>query len=123
VAINAVLMLHWHVTAPLPSAAYLFFCCAAGRSSTGVVAINAVLMPESSQVLLWSRVHMDLSRDNYEPGVISSDGVPEVSAVYDTTTGEYTVKRMRLTPFCTGNSHMADGRVLAAGGDDFAGDR
>jgi hypothetical protein len=79
-------------------------------------------MPESSQVLLWSRVHMDMSRNNYEPRVVSSDGVPEVSAVYDTTTGEYTVKRMRLTPFCTGNSHLADGRVLAAGGDDFAGD-
>jgi hypothetical protein len=43
--------------------------------------------------------------------------------VYDTTTGEYFVKPMRVTPFCTGNSHMADGRVLAAGGDDFAGDR
>jgi hypothetical protein len=28
------------------------------------VAINAVLVPESSQVLIWSRVHMDLSRDN-----------------------------------------------------------
>jgi hypothetical protein len=95
----------------------------AGRSSTGVVAINAVLLPESSQVLIWSRVHMDLSRDNYEPGVISSDGVPEVTAVYDPTNGEYSVKRMRLTPFCTGNSHLADGRVFAAGGDDFAGDR
>ncbi|KAF6245560.1 hypothetical protein COO60DRAFT_1655315 [Scenedesmus sp. NREL 46B-D3] len=95
----------------------------AGRSSTGVVAINAVLLPNSSQVLFWSRVHMDLSRDNYEPGVVSSDGVPEVSVVYDPTNGEYSVKRMRLTPFCTGNSHLADGRVLAAGGDDFAGDR
>ncbi|WIA15101.1 hypothetical protein OEZ85_001795 [Tetradesmus obliquus] len=94
----------------------------AGRSSTGVVGINAVLLPESSQVLFWARVHMDLSR-NYEPGVISSDGVPEVTSVYDPTTGEYTVKRMRLTPFCTGNSHLRDGRVLAAGGDDFAGSR
>jgi hypothetical protein len=97
--------------------------CLSGRASTGVVAINAVLMPESSQVLLWSRVHMDGSRNNYEPGVVSSGGVPEVSTVFDTTTGEYYVKPMRLTPFCTGNSHMADGRVLAAGGDDFAGDR
>ncbi|KAF6264287.1 hypothetical protein COO60DRAFT_1698359 [Scenedesmus sp. NREL 46B-D3] len=95
----------------------------AGRSSTGVVAINAVLLPNSSQVLIWSRVHMDLSRDNYEPGVVSSGGVPEVTAVFDPTNGEYSVKRMRLTPFCSGNSHLADGRVLAAGGDDFAGDR
>jgi hypothetical protein len=87
------------------------------------VAINAVLMPESSQVLIWSRVHMDMSRDNYEPRVISADGVPEVTAVFDPTNGEYYVKPMRLTPFCTGNSHLADGRVMAAGGDDFAGDR
>jgi hypothetical protein len=65
---------------------------------------------------------MDLSR-NYEPGVVSSDGVPEVTAVYDPTNGEYSVKRMRLTPFCTGNSHLRDGRVLAVGGDDFAGSR
>jgi hypothetical protein len=86
------------------------------------VAINAVLMPASSQVLIWLLVHMDGSRDNYEPGVISSDGIPEVTAVFDPTNGEYYVKRMRLTPFCTGNSHL-DGRVLAAGGDDFAGDR
>jgi hypothetical protein len=86
------------------------------------VAVNAVLLPESSQVLLWARVHMDLSR-NYEPGVVSSDGVPEVTAVYDPTNGEYSVKRMRLTPFCTGNSHLRDGRVLAVGGDDFAGSR
>jgi hypothetical protein len=66
---------------------------------------------------------MDLSRDNYEPGVISPEGVPEVAAVFDPTNGEYYVKPMRLTPFCTGNSHLADGRVFAAGGDDFAGDR
>jgi hypothetical protein len=100
------------------SACLLFF---AGRSSTGVVAINAALMPESSEMLIWSRVHMDGSRDNYEPGVISSDGAPEVTAIFNPTTGEYTVKRMRLTPFCSGNNHMADGRVLAAGGDDYAG--
>ncbi|KAF6264286.1 hypothetical protein COO60DRAFT_1660326 [Scenedesmus sp. NREL 46B-D3] len=66
---------------------------------------------------------MDYSRDNYEPGVVAADGAPEVTAVFDPTNGEYSVKRMRLTPFCTGNSHLADGRVLAAGGDDFAGDR
>ncbi|WIA15097.1 hypothetical protein OEZ85_001791 [Tetradesmus obliquus] len=94
-----------------------------GGSSTGVVAINAVLLPETSQVLIWSRVHMDLSRDNYEPGVISPDGVPEVAAVFDPTNGEYYVKPLRLTPFCTGNSHLSDGRVFMAGGDDFAGAR
>lgn len=87
------------------------------------MAINAVLLPETSQVLIWSRVHMDLSRDNYEPGVISPDGVPEVAAVFDPTNGEYYVKPLRLTPFCTGNSHLSDGRVFMAGGDDFAGAR
>jgi hypothetical protein len=92
-----------------------------GNSSTGIVAINAVLMRNSSEVLIWSRVHMDGSRDNYEPGVIASDGAPELTAIFDPTTGEYTVKRMRLTPFCSGNNHMADGRVLVAGGDDYAG--
>jgi hypothetical protein len=86
----------------------MLVCCAAGRSSTGVVAIHAALMPESSQMLIWSRVHMDFSRDNYEPGVISSDGVPEVTAVFDPTNGEYCVKHMRLTPFCTGQSHLAE---------------
>jgi hypothetical protein len=95
---------------------------AAGRASTGVVGIHAALLPESSQVLIWARLHMDRSR-NYEPGVIASDGAPEVTAVFDPTNGEYYVKQQRLTPFCTGNSHLADGRVLAAGGDDFAGDR
>ncbi|KAF8060520.1 WSC domain-containing protein [Scenedesmus sp. PABB004] len=54
----------------------------AGRSSTGVVAINAVLLPETSKVLIWARVHMDGSR-TYEPGVIAADGSPEVSAVYE----------------------------------------
>jgi hypothetical protein len=65
---------------------------------------------------------MDRSR-NYEPGVIAADGAPEVSAVFDPTNGGYYVKQQRLTPFCTGQSHLADGRVLAAGGDDHAGDR
>lgn len=59
----------------------------AGVSSTGVVSINAVLLPESYKVLVWSRVHMDGSKDNYEPGVMGADGVPEVSAVYDTVSG------------------------------------
>lgn len=60
----------------------------AGVSSTGVVAINAVLLPESDKVLMWARVHMDGSKNNYEPGVIGADGVPEVSAVYNTNKGK-----------------------------------
>lgn len=59
-----------------------------GISSTGVVAINAVLLPGSDKVLLWARLHADGS-DNYEPGVVGPDGVPEVSSVYDTNSGDH----------------------------------
>ncbi|GBF91347.1 hypothetical protein Rsub_04087, partial [Raphidocelis subcapitata] len=44
-----------------------------------------------------------------------------VSAVYDVGTGTYEVAPMRLAPFCSGQSHMADGTIMVAGGDADVG--
>jgi hypothetical protein len=49
------------------------------------------------------------------PEGMTVDGKGQVSAVYDTATGAYKVAPMELAPFCTGQSHLPDGTVLATG--------
>ncbi|KAI8465624.1 MAG: hypothetical protein J3K34DRAFT_525211 [Monoraphidium minutum] len=96
-------------------------------SNTGIVGMHAALVPRSDKaplvprsdkVVLWARRLPEGVA--YPPGM-SPDGVGEVSSVYDTNTGVYTVAPMRLAPFCTGQSHAADGTIIAAGGDADAG--
>ena len=86
--------------------------------STGILAIHSALIPNTDTLLLWDR----RIRDNtpYPPGTIGKDGNPEVSGIYDTITRKYYITYMRTTPFCSGGSHLDDGSVFVAGGDEGA---
>jgi hypothetical protein len=70
------------------------------RSSTGIVAIHATLIPETSDVLLWTRLHPD-GRGGYEPGIAPPGRVPYVGVLYSTTTGvSTTVSSLYLGNTC-----------------------
>jgi hypothetical protein len=84
--------------------------------NTGILAIHTALLPNSDSVLIWNRRHKDGTP--YQPGVIGPDGHAEVTAVFDTNTAKYVTKVMRAAPFCSGGSHLYDGSVLVAGGDE-----
>ncbi len=90
-----------------------------GRSSTGVIAIHAALMPRTDSVHVVSRPLA--RRFSYEPGIIvASDGAGELSTLYHTNNGTYTVKPIREAPFCMGAVFLSDGTLFTAGGQDAA---
>ncbi len=83
------------------------------RSSTGQVAIHAVLLPETYKILLAGR---NLPKSG--PKSIPERGVGgNVSTVYDVKTGTYVVTPNYETVFCTAHTVMSDGVVVLAGGD------
>lgn len=88
-----------------------------GRSSTGQVAIHAVLLPRSYKVLIFGRnLPKSGPKSIPEPRVGGN-----VSVVFDVSTGDYVVTPNYETLFCAGHTTMPDGQVLAAGGDPGVG--
>jgi hypothetical protein len=84
-----------------------------GRSSTGQVAIHAVLLPNSYRILIAGRnLPKSGPKSIPEPQVYGN-----VSTVYDAKRGTYVVAENYETLFCTGHSHASDGTIVAAGGD------
>ncbi|KAI8468211.1 MAG: hypothetical protein J3K34DRAFT_523112 [Monoraphidium minutum] len=82
-----------------------------GRPSTGTLAIHAIHIPTTNRVLLWGR-----QQPMYEPGMFTG-GTPEVSSLFDFSTGTYIKTPMRVAPFCSGQSHLSDGTSVIGGGD------
>jgi len=85
------------------------------RSSTGQVAIHAVLLPGpgSYRILIAGRnLPKQGPKSAPEPNVYGN-----VSTIYDAKSGTYRVSENYDTLFCTGHTHAADGTIVAAGGD------
>eukprot|EP00798_Chlamydomonas_sp_ICE-L_P029052 gene29052-32254_t len=83
-----------------------------GTSSTGIVATHCVLIPGTHKVLLFSR-QINTDRFPTEPGMATS-----VSSVYDPYAGTYVPMPMPENPFCAGHTHLRDGTIIVAGGDE-----
>ena len=89
-----------------------------GVSSTGVVAVHQVLLPNSDQVLMFGRPR---TYGPKPPGVIGKDGREEVMAIFDTNKGTYVQKPNRAAPFCGAHNHLSDGTALVVSGDTNGG--
>lgn len=81
-----------------------------GFSSTGISATHAVWAPRTSRVLVFSRVQDPAVP--YQPRMAGN-----LSAVFDTETGEYEPVYSDSPMFCAGHSHISDGRIVVMGGD------
>eukprot|EP00879_Flechtneria_rotunda_P020263 GHRR01021311.1.p1 GENE.GHRR01021311.1~~GHRR01021311.1.p1 ORF type:complete len:215 (+),score=33.30 GHRR01021311.1:423-1067(+) len=83
------------------------------HSSTGQVAIHAVLLPESYKILIFGRnIPKSGPKSQPEPHVYGN-----VSTVYDAKAGTYIVTPNAETLFCAGHTITSDGNVVATGGD------
>ena len=91
-----------------------------GNSSTGVLGIHIAQVPNTDKILIWDRRHQDATP--YQPGIIGTDGNPEISTIYDTISGIYVASTMRSAPFCSAGSHLGDGSILITGGDAANGE-
>eukprot|EP00877_Chromochloris_zofingiensis_P010557 jgi/Chrzof1/5755/Cz16g14190.t1 len=84
-----------------------------GRSSTGQVAIHAMLVPSSYKIVIAGRnLPKKGPKSVPEPGVGGN-----VSTIWDAKTGTYTIAPNVDTLFCTAHTMMSDGNIVAAGGD------
>eukprot|EP00121_Abeoforma_whisleri_P016895 Awhi_evm1s15488 len=79
-------------------------------SSTGVIGIHAVLLPHTSSILYWDRIATPDTA--LQPG-----GYQTASSVFDTDTGIAKRTPIKEAPFCSGQTHLLDGRVLVMGGE------
>ena len=82
------------------------------NSSTGIIATHTILIPDSESLLIFSRQINTLLVPT-QPNMAQS-----VAVAYDTATGVYTPAPMPQNPFCAGHTHLLDGTLFVAGGEE-----
>ena len=81
-----------------------------GNSSTGIVPVHMVMIPESTKALMWSR--------GQQPNIPAQPGTEfAVSVVYDWSDGKYYPVDVDSNPFCSGVGYAHNGNIIAMGGE------